>query len=245
MLDVNFGCPSKQVCTNSGGSALLREPVLARKIVAAVRAAVTIPFTVKMRSGWDHELKSAPDIAWMCQEEGVEAVTVHWRTRADLYGGVRELDTLAEVVRRLSIPVIANGDVVDGKSALQTLEYTKAAGVMVGRGAVRNPWVFREIEAAFAGLPAPVIDHAERERVMIAYFESVRDQFDRGSSARAASAADLKTLNRIKKLAKYFADGISGGEELRRGIWHSETLEGALQSTRDYFQWAREQQPAA
>src|SRR5690606_2718354 len=89
IVDLNMGCPSKKVCARSGGSALMKEPGLARDVVRAMRAAVDVPFTVKMRSGWDAEHKNAPELAWMCQEEGVEAVTVHWRTRADKYGGER------------------------------------------------------------------------------------------------------------------------------------------------------------
>jgi len=234
VLDLNFGCPSKKVCQNSGGSGLLREPALCLDIVRAVRAAVDIPFTVKMRTGWDPSHKNAPEIAWMCQEEGVEAVTVHWRTRADLYGGVRELDTIAEVVRRLRIPVIANGDVVDGPSAIDTLARTGAAGVMVGRGAVRNPWVFQEIAAALEGRPAPVIDLDARERALVGYFLAVRARF----------ASDHAALGRIKKLARYF-DGPTGGEALRRPIWASATIDDALDHTRRYFAWAREAEASA
>ncbi len=225
VVDVNFGCPSKKVCAHSGGSALLREPALARRIVAAVRAAVSVPFTVKMRSGWDQSSKNAPDIAWMCQEEGVDAVTVHWRTRADLYGGVRDPAVIAAVVDRLSIPVIANGDVVDAAGALALLAETGAAGVMIGRGAVRNPWVFREIEAALAGLPAPVVDLAERERVLLGYFERLRRGFH----------TDHGALGRIKKLARYFP-----GETLRDAIWHSADVDDAMARTRSWFADARE-----
>ena len=94
IVDLNMGCPSKKVCAHSGGSALMKEPDLARAIVKAVRAAVTVPFTVKMRAGWDPVHRNAPDMAFMCQEEGVDAVTVHWRTRTDLFAGERRLDTV-------------------------------------------------------------------------------------------------------------------------------------------------------
>ena len=113
IVDINMGCPSKQVCANSGGSALMREPELAIDIVRAVRKAISIPMTVKMRSGFDHTNKNAPDLAYACQEEGAEAIAVHWRTRDDKYGGTQEWDTIAEVKRRLSVPVIGNGDVVE------------------------------------------------------------------------------------------------------------------------------------
>jgi tRNA-dihydrouridine synthase B len=235
VVDVNFGCPSKKVCAHSGGSSLLKEPELARAIVRAVRAAVSIPFTVKMRTGWDPTTKNAPEIARMCQDEGVEGLTVHWRTRADLYGGERELDTIARVVASVSIPVLANGDIVDGATAMDTLARTGAAGVMVGRGAVRNPWVFRAIEASMKGLPEPVIGMDERERVLVGMFASLEERFD---SERAV-------LGRIKKLARYFGDGLPRGDGLRELIWHSATLAEARELTRDWFGRAREAQWAA
>lgn len=230
IVDLNMGCPSKKVCAHSGGSALMREPELAREIVAAIRAAVTVPFTVKMRAGWDPAHRNAPDIAWMCQEEGAEAVTVHWRTRADLYGGERELDTIAQVKARLSVPVIANGDITDATTALQTLAATGADGVMVGRGAIRNPWVFREIEAAFAGAPASAVTPAERERVLIAYFDAVRARF----------ATEHGALGRMKKIAKYFTEGVPhGAEHLRPALLRSDSVDEAYDRTLVFFERLR------
>lgn len=225
IVDLNMGCPSKKVCAHSGGSALMREPALAREIVAAMRAAVSIPFTVKMRSGWDPEHKNAPEMAWMCQEEGAEAVTVHWRTRTDKYGGVRELETLAEVKRRLSIPVFANGDIVDVPSALDTWAATGADGLMIGRGAVRDPWVFRRIERALHGMPELVVDAAEKERVLLGYYEAMRPLFrdDRGA------------LGRMKKIARYFTEGLPHGAVLRRAIFHSRTVEEAYEGVASFF----------
>ena len=108
VCDLNFGCPSKKVCAHSGGSALLKDPQLAKQIVQAVRAAITMPLTVKMRSGFDYTQRNAPDVAYMCQEEGAEAIVIHWRTRSDLYGGQRAVDKIAEAKQRLRIPVVAN-----------------------------------------------------------------------------------------------------------------------------------------
>lgn len=225
IVDLNMGCPSKKVCAHSGGSALLQDARLAREIVAAMRAAVTVPFTVKMRAGWDLTHRNAPEIAWMCQEEGADAVTVHWRTRTDGYGGERRLDTVAEVVARLSIPVIANGDIVDADVARSTLAETGAAGLMVGRGAIRNPWVFREIAHALYGAPAVQVDAAERERVFVGYFEEIRARF----------GSDRASLGRWKKITRYFTEGVPGGDVLRRGLLHAQTVEDALAGAADYF----------
>ncbi|MEQ1572340.1 MAG: tRNA-dihydrouridine synthase family protein, partial [Myxococcota bacterium] len=223
LVDLNMGCPSKKVCARSGGSALMKEPGLARDIVRAIRAATTLPFTVKMRAGWDPDHRNAPDLAKMCEDEGVEMVTVHWRTRTDLYGGVRRLDTIAEVVSRLKIPVIANGDIVDEHSALTTLAETGAAGLMVGRGAMRDPWVFRRIERALAGQPPLTIDERERERVLLAYFAAVRACFD----------SDRGALGRMKKISKYFCEGIA--VELQRAVLRAETADQAEHEVRAWF----------
>ncbi len=225
IVDLNMGCPSKKVCRNSGGSGLMKEPEVARAIVGAIRAAVSIPFTVKMRAGWDPEHRNAPEIAWMCQEEGAEMLAVHWRTRADLYGGVRELDTIATVKDRVSIPVLANGDIVDAPSALDTLAATGVDGLLIGRGAIRDPWVFRKVEAALAGRPAVVVDLAERERVLLAYYGTLREE----------SRTDKHALGRMKKIARYFADGVPDDDALRQAIFHSTAIDGVFDVVRAHF----------
>lgn len=230
IVDLNMGCPSKKVCAHSGGSSLLKEPQLARSIVSAIRAAVSIPFTVKMRSGWDAEHRNAPEIAAMCEGEGVEALAVHWRTRTDGYGGVRNLETLAEVVRRVRLPVLANGDIVDEATALSTLQETGAAGLMIGRGAIRDPWIFRRIEAALAGAPPLVVDDDERERVLLAYYATLRATFD----------SDKGVLGRMKKIARYFCEGLQGGEPLRYAILHSGSPDEATDRIKAFFAERRE-----
>lgn len=231
IVDLNMGCPSKKVCAHSGGSALMKEPELARDIVRSMRAALTVPFTVKMRAGWDPDHKNAPELAQMCEDEGAEAVTVHWRTRTDLYGGTRELDTLAEVKRRLSIPVLANGDIVDVESARFTLDHTQCDGLMIGRGAIRDPWVFRKIEAHLLGLEPVTVDVTERERVLLGYFEGIRTRFQNDHGA----------LGRMKKISRYFTEGVPfGREHLRPLIFHSHTAEQAIDQVQSFFHELRE-----
>lgn len=225
IVDFNMGCPSKKVCQNSGGSALMKEPDQATAIVRAIRAAVSVPFTVKMRSGWDPAHKNAPELAWMCQEEGVDMVTIHWRTRADLYGGERELQTIATVCDRLDIPVVANGDVVDAASAAQTLRETGAAGLMIGRGAIADPWVFQRILADRAGRPPLVVDADEKERVLTDYFRVLQ----------AHGANPTHALGRMKKIARYFTAGMGDAEALRYAVLHSDTVEQAMERTHAFF----------
>lgn len=229
IVDLNMGCPSKKVCAHSGGSALMKDPDKVRDIVRAMRAAVTIPFTVKMRSGWDPAQKNAPEIAYLCQEEGAEAVAIHWRTREDKYGGVRELDTIATVKQRLHIPVIANGDIVDWPSAKATMEYTGCDGLMIGRGAIKNPWVFREIQRGLAGETNIEVDLADRKDVLLSYFSEIRQRFrnDRGA------------LGRFKKISNYFTRGLPKGTVLRQQIFHSQTVEEALERVEAHFEMAK------
>ncbi len=225
IVDVNMGCPSKKVCSRSGGSALMREPERAREIVRAMRAAVDIPLTVKMRSGWDEENRNAPTIAAMCQDEGVDAVTVHWRTRADRYKGVRELDTIATIVDQLDIPVMANGDIVDVPSALDTLEKTGAAGLMIGRGAIRDPWVFLRIRNALSGLGPIEVAPDVKERVLLDYYDVLRATF----------RTDKAALGRMKKIARYFTGGLEDGAALRKAIFHSQSIDEAYDRVRTHF----------
>ncbi len=230
IVDLNMGCPSKKVCAHSGGSALMKEPELARELVRSIRAAVEIPFTVKMRTGWNPQNKNALQIARMCQEEGAEAVTIHWRTREDLYGGERELDTIAAVKADLSIPVIFNGDIIDVASAREALAYTKCDGLMIGRGAMRNPWVFREIEAWQKGLPAPVVDAAAKEAVLTGYFDALLNKY--GGREQAA-------LGRWKKIGKYFTTGLPYGDRLRTVFLRSQTAQEARDRVAEFFEQLR------
>ena len=230
IVDINMGCPSKRVCKKSGGSALMADPDLAIDIVRAVRAAIHVPLTVKMRSGFDAARRNAPELAWRCQEEGAEAITIHWRTRDDRYGGVRAVDKIAETVDRLRIPVIGNGDVIDIPSAVRMVEDTGCAGVMVGRGAMRNPWALRQIGDHFAGRPITTVDAAEKERVLLGFLSSLRVAFQR----------DRNALGRFKKVANHFTRGLPHGATLlRMGVLRSETPEQAIDAVREYFELLR------
>lgn len=225
ICDLNMGCPSKKVCAHSGGSSLMKDPALAVAIVRAVRAAISIPLTVKMRSGFDAESRNAPDLAYACQEEGAEAITIHWRTRADLYGGTRAVDKIAETKARLRVPVIANGDVVDFESAARMFRDTGCDGVMIGRGAIKNPWVFKQVWAQMQGEAPVVVDAAEKRRVLLDYFESIRGGF----------RTDLGALGRMKKIANYFTHGLPYGSDLRYAFLHSQTIEEAVEHTERFF----------
>lgn len=230
ICDINMGCPSKKVCQNSGGSALMREPELVRQIVRAVVGAVDIPVTVKMRSGFDHAQRNAPEIGWIAQEEGAQAVAIHWRTRADRYSGERAVDKIAETKARLSIPVLANGDIVDIASAQAMFQDTGCDGILIGRGAIRNPWLPLQIAQWQAGQPPIVVDASERERVMLGYFDAITEAF--GGSEKGA-------LGRFKMLANQYCRGLPGGREFKKFVLHSMDGPTARAQVHRYFDLLR------
>ncbi len=150
-IDINMGCPVHKIVSNGEGSALMREPSLAAAIVRAVVSAVSIPVTVKFRAGWDEDSISAPEFAKRMEDAGASLLTVHGRTRTAMYSGQVNKQVICDTVQAVSIPVLASGDVVDGGSARDMFSETNCAGVMVGRAAVGNPFVFSEIAAILEG----------------------------------------------------------------------------------------------
>ncbi|MCX7896259.1 MAG: tRNA dihydrouridine synthase DusB [Rhodocyclaceae bacterium] len=175
IIDINMGCPAKKVCNAMAGSALLKDEKLVARILAAVVAAVPeTPVTLKFRTGWDRQHKNATRIAKIAEDAGVKALALHGRTRADLYQGQAEYDTIAEVKACVAIPVIANGDIDSPQKARDVLAYTGADGVMIGRAALGRPWIFREIEHFLATkrfLPPPT--PAEIHAVLMAHLDEL------------------------------------------------------------------------
>ena len=152
-VDINMGCPMPKIYNNGDGSALMKNPALCGELVAAVKSAVSVPVTVKIRAGIDAEHINAVDVALECEKNGADCVYVHGRTREQLYSGSSDPTVIAAVKAALKIPVVANGDVTDAASATALLEKTGADGVMVARGAMGNPWIFSEIAAALEHRP--------------------------------------------------------------------------------------------
>jgi len=165
IIDINMGCPAKKVCNKAAGSALMKDEKLVQQILQAVVAAVDIPVTLKMRTGWDQNYRNAPVIARMAEDAGIQAIAVHGRTRTDKYNGDAEYDTIAEVKASVGIPVFANGDITTPEKARQVLAYTGADGLLIGRGAQGRPWIFREILHYLetgTHLAAPPLDEVEQ-----------------------------------------------------------------------------------
>ncbi len=146
IVDINMGCPAKKVCNKAAGSALMQNEILVKDILNAVVKSVSVPVTLKIRTGWDKNNKNAPKIAQIAQDMGVKMLSIHGRTKADKYQVKAEYDTIAEVVSQVEIPVIANGDITSAKKAKRVLDNTNASGVMIGRATQGNPWIIKEID---------------------------------------------------------------------------------------------------
>ena len=171
-LDINMGCPMPKIANSGDGCGLMRTPELAGEILAAVKQAVKVPVTVKCRLGWDKGSINVLDFTKRMEDNGADLVTVHGRTRAMLYSGVADWDMITKVKKNLSIPVIANGDIIDGETAVKCLRRTGADGVMIGRASFGDPWVFTEVKAALEGAPAPErLPLKERIAVAVRQFE--------------------------------------------------------------------------
>ena len=213
-IDINMGCPVKKIFSNGEGSALMRSPSLIEKITEAVRLATDLPVTVKMRAGISADSINAVDCALAAEAGGASLVCVHGRTREQMYGGLADREIIGRVKRALKIPLIANGDVTDGESALALLNETGADGTAVGRGAVGNPFIFREISAALEGKEATPVSREERVFTAIRQLEyAVLDKGERVAIPEAR-----------KQIALYFK-GFLGAAAARAAINSSGTLD--------------------
>lgn len=175
-LDINMGCPMPKIANSGDGCGLMRTPELAGEIVKAITKAVDVPVSVKCRLGWDKGNVNVLDFTKRMEDCGASLITVHGRTRSQLYSGVADWDTIAKVKDQLSVPVIANGDIVDGDSAVRCMNWTKADGIMIGRATFGNPWVFAQVKAVLNGqepYERPVL--SKRVDTAVHQFEMARE----------------------------------------------------------------------
>ena len=214
-IDINFGCPVKKVVQRNGGSGCLRDMEQVARIIRAVIGATHLPVTVKTRSGWDEPSRDPVAIALRMQDAGARAFTLHARTRTQMFSGKARWDEIAQVVEALDIPVIGNGDIETAADIVRMREHTGCAGVMVGRGAFGNPWIFRDAQALLAGRPAGAApDAAERFRVALEHARlALRLQGD-----------SRKTVIEFRKHLGWYTRGLHGASELRQRLFQVESM---------------------
>jgi tRNA-dihydrouridine synthase B len=214
-IDINFGCPVKKVVQRNGGSGCLRDLDLVQRIIRAVIGATHLPVTVKTRSGWSDEQRDLVGIALRMQDAGPRGFTLHARTRTQMFSGQANWDEIARVVEALDIPVIGNGDVLTADDIVRMREHTRCAGIMVGRGAFGNPWLFRDGRARLAGHAAPPAPQAaERFRVALEHARlAIRLQGD-----------TRKTVVEFRKHLGWYTRGLHGAGELRQRLFRIESI---------------------
>jgi tRNA-dihydrouridine synthase B len=217
LIDINMGCPAKKVVGGLCGSALMREPDLAGALVRAVVGAVSLPVTVKMRLGWDEDDRNAPAFAQRLEGDGVRAISVHGRTRAQFYEGRADWRFVGEVKAAVSVPVLANGDVVTPRDAVEILNVSRADGVMVGRGSFGRPWVIAQMQAAIDGKPVPA-DPPDTEK-----WRTALEQY-RASLSHYGIALGRRV---VRKHLGWYADAI-GDKALRSELVRAENPEPIL-----------------
>jgi tRNA-dihydrouridine synthase B len=225
IIDINMGCPAKKVCKKAAGSALLRDEKLVADILEAVVESVSIPVTLKIRTGWCTDSRNGVAVARMAEDLGIAALAVHGRTRACGYHGQAEFDTIAEIVSKVKIPVFANGDITDARVARQVLDYTGAAAVMIGRAAQGRPWIFREIAHYLASgerLPEPSLE--EVREILLAHLGELHRFYGEVMGVRIA-----------RKHVGWYLKTLAGGEAFRKTFFQIESAEAQDASIQDWF----------
>ena len=239
VVDVNMGCPVPKIAKHNAGCSLMKDPSHAGRIVRSMREAVTIPVTVKMRAGWDEREINATEMARRMEDAGAAAVAVHGRTAAQSYRGASDWELIDEVASSVDIPVFGSGDCVTPEQVVERTATTQVAGVLVGRGALRNPWIFQQAQALAAGRPASDTQDLERGRFLLEYIDLLlregmeeADGFRhtaptavKASETRRRGTRDRWVVNKLRALGSWYTKGLRGGSQLRTALNHAESVD--------------------
>jgi tRNA-dihydrouridine synthase B len=235
IVDLNLGCPSKRVVSCNGGSGLLRDLPLIGEIFRQVRAAVSIPFTVKFRLGWnDNHIVCVP-LARLAEDSGLNAVALHARTREQGYAGQARWEHIAEVKAAVRIPVIGNGDVRTPEDACALVAKTGCDAVMIGRAAPANPWIFRQIAQYTATGRYDLPTDQDRYRMIRTYFQMLLEEADPWASQGAVRAPAPDAVGKMKQFASWFTHGVPGGAALRKSIYEARSGAAILDAVDRFF----------
>jgi tRNA-dihydrouridine synthase B len=249
IVDVNMGCPVPKIAKHNAGCSLMREPEHAADVVRAMAKAVRIPVTVKMRAGWDADEINAPELAKRMEDAGAAAVAVHGRTAAQSYSGVSDWDLIARVAAGVGIPVFGSGDCIEAPQLVDRLSSAGVAGVLVGRGALRNPWIFSQAADLAAGRAPRVVTDEDRARFLLAYidllqqerlheaegFRHVAPGADAAPPAGPARGHDRWVINKLRALNSWFTKGLDNGSHLRVAINQANSIAELRQIIQDFF----------
>ena len=249
IVDVNMGCPVPKIAKHNAGCSLMREPEHAAAVVRSMARAVRIPVTVKMRAGWDANEVNAPDLAKRMEDAGAAAVAVHGRTAAQSYSGVSDWELIARVAAGVSIPVIGSGDCVDPHDVVERLRAGAIGGVLVGRGALRNPWIFRQAAELAAGRAPGDVTLEARGRFLLDYIEMLQNERVRepegfrhvapGQPAESrpvpARSHDRWVINKLRALNSWYTKGLENGSHLRIAVNSAESLAQLRAVIEDFF----------
>jgi tRNA-dihydrouridine synthase B len=237
IVDVNMGCPVPKIARHHAGCSLMRDPAHAASVVAAMAKAVKIPVTVKMRAGWNDQEINAPRLARLVQDAGAAAVAVHGRTAAQSYSGESDWSLIGRVAGDLDIPVFGSGDCVEPGQVVSRLRNSGVAGVLIGRGALRNPWIFSQAAEAMAGGAPDSISHEDRGRFLLQYIDLLLNEGeDEAADFRHAAPGTTPTrpgaarsrerwvVNKLRALGSWYTKGLDGGSQLRVRINSAESV---------------------
>ncbi len=227
-IDLNFGCPAKKVVKNGSGSALMRQPEILEGIISKVAVSVSLPVTAKIRSGWSEENINAPEIARIAEGSGAAAVIVHPRTRSQRFSGLSDWNVITDVKNTVSIPVIGNGDVNSPEDAKAMLDRTGCDGVMIGRGALGNPWIFsRTIHYMETGNIPPLPTPEEKLRHLLRFARSLADL-----------QGEYRACREIRKFVKWYTKGMPKAKDMRQAAVQVESLEELENIVKSYIETA-------
>jgi nifR3 family TIM-barrel protein len=237
IVDVNMGCPVPKIAKHNAGCSLMREPEHAASIIRAMADAVSIPVTVKMRAGWNESAINAPELARRVEDAGAAAVAVHGRTAAQSYSGESDWDLIGRVAEGVRIPVFGSGDCVEAEQVVTRLTDSGLGGVLVGRGALRNPWIFRQAADVAAGRPPRQVTPEERARFLLDYIDLLlRERLNEAAGFRHtasddqafdqchASGRERWIINKLRALAAWYTKGLVGGAALRTEINQTQSI---------------------